>query len=367
MKIFIDASGLKEPITGLTNYSFNLLKEILLINTNIKFTVLCSKSGSKNLTKFLEKDTNVKVIYSNIPNVGPMRDLKYLNLYRIINKHDLYHCLSSYLPFFKIKTKTLITIHDLKYIKIDNLMNNRIKSFYLKFILKRSLKIADKIIAISKSTASDIKDVIGPNKKTFVVYEANTLDKKQLIEPVESNKLPKFFLCIGENRPHKNYNRVLEAYSKGYLECGEGFPDLFIAGNNVDDLKDQVIKFGIEKKVSLLGLVPNSKILWLYKNAYALLYVSLYEGFGLPLLEAMSSELPVITTNMHSTKEISGGAALLVNPESVNEISKALVEIFQNEFLRKEYIQKGLERERFFSWPKAANQTIDIYNEVNLI
>ena len=110
MKIFIDASGLKEPITGLTNYSFNLLKEILLINTNIKFTVLCSKSGSKNLTKFLEKDTNVKVIYSNIPNVGPMRDLKYLNLYRIINKHDLYHCLSSYLPFFKIKTKTLIII-----------------------------------------------------------------------------------------------------------------------------------------------------------------------------------------------------------------------------------------------------------------
>lgn len=367
MKIFIDASGLTEPVTGLTNYSLNLLKEILLVNNHIKLTVLCSKSGSKNLTKFLEKDANVSVIYSNIPNVGPLRDLKYLSLYRIINKHDLYHCLSSYLPFFKIKTKTLITIHDLKYIKIDNLMNNRIKSFYLKLTLKRSLKNADKIIAISKSTAADIEDVIGHNNKTFIVYEANTLDKEQLIKSPKSNKLPNFFLCIGENRPHKNYSRVLDAYSIGYRECGESFPNLYIAGNKVDDLKDKLKYLGIEKKVILLGLVSNSKILWLYKNAYALVYVSLYEGFGLPLLEAMSSELPIITSNMHSTKEISGEAALLVNPESVNEISKAMIEIFKNKPLRKEYIKKGIKREKFFSWPKAAKQTINIYNDENLI
>lgn len=364
MKVFVDATGLTQPVTGLTNYSINLLREILTINRDIKFTILCSKLGSNNLTDFLEKDYNVTVIYANIPNVGPIRDLKYLTLYRLINKHDVYHCLSSYLPFFNIKIKTLITIHDLKYIKINDLMDNKIKTFYLKLLLKRSLKKANRIIAISKSTASDIKEVIGANKKTSIVYEANTLERFSLSISDKESNVPNFFLCIGENRPHKNYSRVIKSYASAYFSSDKNFPELYIAGNKVDELSELITEMGIEHKVNILGMVSNKKIFWLYQNAFALVYVSLYEGFGLPLLEAMSSKLPIITSDMHSTKEISGEAAYLVNPQSIEDISKGMIEMYQNDSLRLDYIQKGIEREKSFSWSKAAKQTYDIYDNM---
>ena len=364
MRVFIDATGLTEPFTGLTNYSINLLREMVAINQDNQFTVLCSKSASSSLIDFLINDENVSVVYTSIPNVGPLRDLKYLSLYPLINKHDLYHCLSSYLPFFRIKATTLITIHDLKYLKINELMNSKLKTYYLKFILKRSLIKADKIIAISQSTASDIADIIGDNHKTAIVYEANTLDKS-LCKSFEKevNKF-KFFLCIGENRTHKNYVRVIKAYEKAYLSNKIGFPDLYIAGNKVEELSQLVDEMGLEHKVTLLGLVSNEKILWLYHHAFVFLYVSLYEGFGLPLLEAMSCGLPIITSDCHSTKEISGGAAYLVNPKSINDISEGMCVIYSNDSLRESYKAKGIDREMFFSWTKAAKATKKIYEEL---
>ena len=364
MRIFIDATGLTEPITGLTNYSSNLMKEILAINNGIKFTVLCSKSANNNQIEFLKKDPNVRVIYSSIPNVGPIRDLKYLFLYPLINKHDLFHCLSSYLPFFKIRTKTIITIHDLKYLKLKNLMSS-IKTNYLKISLKRSLYNADNIIAVSNSTASDIGEIIGLNKKTKVIYEANTLKIYPSSKEEDKKINKKFFLCIGENRPHKNYFRVIKAYFQACSESDENFPNLFIAGNKVEELDSFIKDIGIDHKVSLMGKVSSKKIFWLYRNAFALVYASLYEGFGLPLLEAMNSKLPIITSNMHSTKEISDGAAYLVDPYSIDEISGALINFYRNKNLRESLIQKGLDREKFFSWHKSAKQTYDIYQRIN--
>ena len=364
MRVFIDATGLTEPFTGLTNYSINLLREMVAINQDHQLTVLCSKSVSSSLIDFLINDENVSITYTSIPNVGPLRDLKYLSLYPLINKHDLYHCLSSYLPFFRIKATTLVTIHDLKYLKINELMNSKLKTYYLKFILKRSLIKADKIIAISQATASDIADIIGNNHKTSIVYEANTLDKSLCKNFEKEVHKSKFFLCVGENRTHKNYVRVIKAYAKAYLSNQIDFPDLYIAGNKVEELSQLVNEMALDHKVTLLGSVSNEKIIWLYQHAFVFLYISLYEGFGLPLLEAMSCGLPIITSDSHATKEISGGAAYLVNPKSINDISEGMCEMYFNDALRQTYKVKGFEREMFFSWSKTAKQTYDIYDKI---
>ena len=364
MKVFIDATGLTEPITGLTNYSIRLLQEILALNERYRFTVLCSRTASGTLIDFLINDENVVVLYTSIPNVGPLRDVKYCFLYRLINEHDLYHCLSSYLPLFRIKTTTLITIHDLKYLKLSGLIGNNLKEYYLKFILKRSLAKANNIIAISQSTAQDIADVIGCNNKTSVVYEANTLREGNYESFEKQANQPKFFLCVGENRSHKNYTRIIKAYDIAYRNRGGDFPDLYIAGNKVEELSELVHDLDLNEKVTLLGLVPNEKILWLYRHAFVFLYVSLYEGFGLPLLESMSLGLPVITSDCHSTKEISGGAAYLVDPTSIDDISRAMTEMYEDDTLRESYRIKGFSREKFFSWNKAAMETISIYERL---
>lgn len=363
MKIFIDATGITNYETGLSKYSSLFLEHVFKINNDFNYTILINNKLKKNNKIFSLKTNNVNFLIRPIKNIGPLRDIQYIFLKNIIKEHDIFHCLSSYLPIVPLGIKTIVTIHDLKYYFFPNFLNNKFKAIYLKFILKNSVKFSNRIIAISHSTLNDLEKVFKLRQKVKVIYEASTLDKKIDPLPVEYIKdKQNFLLVISENRPHKNLHRVIHAFQK--LSQKKNVPQLIIAGRGTEKLKSYLDKIGLSQKVFSVGQVSDRQIKWLYDNAVLLIFPSLYEGFGLPILEAMANGLPVLTSNMHSTKEVSDGAAFLVDPYKVDEITNGIETILKNDKLKKKLVLDGFTREKHFSWENTALETVKVYENL---
>lgn len=215
-------------------------------------------------------------------------------------------------------------------------------------VQKRRLKIVereiDRVIAVSQSTKEDLMNVSSiPKEKITVIYEGVEADFKPqqdkfIQEFKKKYNLPEsFVLAIGGIGERKNLKRIKQA-AKGY--------NLVILGETLTD-------------------IPKEELPLLYGSAKVLLYPSLYEGFGLPVLEAMACGIPVVTSNTSSLPEVGGEAAIYVEPASVDKIQAALKEVINDEQLRKDLIERGLEQVKKFSWEKCAQETAQIYRELS--
>lgn len=365
-KIFIDATGIAAVPTGLGKYSYHLIKE-LVTNEGYDFTILVQESLSAYHPIFQLKGERTRFLPTCIPVIGPLRDIGILRLHGIINRCDLYHCLSSYFPAFGVDIPSIITIHDLKYLFSPDFFHNPLKHKYYQWIVKRGIKNAKKIIAVSEATKRDIKKIGGAEEKVEVIHEAMTISPsgKGIYTGITDNfKGKPFLLYVGENRPHKNITRMIDAYQKILVRLGDGCPLFVFAGMNFDTLREKYCSSELADKLVFIGPVSDDDLVCLYEQALALIYPSLYEGFGLPILEAMSMGTPVITSNCSSMEEVAGTAALLIDPYCLDELVEAMVRVTVDQKERERLKELGIKRAAEFSWKRAANMTTEVYREV---
>jgi len=174
-----------------------------------------------------------------------------------------------------------------------------------------------------------------------------------------------YILYLGTLEPRKNVERLIEAFIQlKKKQINEKLLISGIKGWDYQSIFDKVASLGVEKEIIFSGFIPNELIPFLYNGASAFVYPSLYEGFGLPVLEAMACGVPVVTSNVSSLPEVAGDAAILINPYSVDELADGIWRILSDEELRNQCIEKGIERAKSFTWERCAMETMKAFNEV---
>jgi glycosyltransferase involved in cell wall biosynthesis len=229
---------------------------------------------------------------------------------------------------------------------------------------------ADKIITVSQNTKDDLVEMFNYNpNKIKVIYNGvdssyKLIDNKKLISEINNkyNTGENFLLYVGNIKPHKNIPVLLKALSNIDKQN-----KLVIVGKRdkaYDEIFDIIDQNNLKDRIIFTGFVPDEDLILLYNAAALFVYPSLYEGFGLPPLEAMACGTPVITSNVSSLPEVVGDAAITVDPHNIKELSKKINKILSNKDLQNKMIQRGIERAKQFTWDKTARETIKVYEDV---
>ena len=274
----------------------------------------------------------------------------------------------------------VMTVHDM----LEHMSRAREQSGFWRSmhfqLTKRVLEGASRIFAVSNFTKSEMEKLFGiPSQRIEVVY--NAIDERflhghasaadrELIAQRYQVTYP-FLLYAGRVSPHKNVVRMIEAFSalKTELARDGAFPDLklIIIGDDLSgnpDLRRTVVRSGVQNDVRFLGFVPIEVLRIFYDSAKIFVFPSLYEGFGLPPLEAMAHGTPVVTSNVSSLPEVVGNAAVLVNPENVFEIMRALHKVLMDQALRCRMKERSYQQAGRFSWEKSVRRIMDVYAQV---
>jgi len=353
MKIGIYARGISEESGGAKVYIESLIKEVTpLIQNNDELFIIHNlkkpyfRSDKKNVHEILLK-SNSKVICDFF--ISP----------KVINSLRLDVCLfpKDVIPFF-IKCKKVVTILDMGYYRPEFNAYKLVYNIYMKIMIKSSCNGADKIISISDNTKEEIKKILKINKDKI-----RTISLATYFNPNFKNtkrEKEKYIFYSGSISPRKNLIRLIKAFEK----LGDKDIQLYITGNNMWNNKKEMQLIKNNPKIKVLGLVSESELRKLYQNALLYVYPSLYEGFGLPILEAQACGCPVITSNVSSMPEVAGKGAILVNPHNVNEIANAIENVTNNKRLRKRLVKEGYKNVKKFSWKKCAKETLKVCEEV---
>jgi glycosyltransferase involved in cell wall biosynthesis len=283
---------------------------------------------------------------------------------------DLYFATDFALPPTLPRTRTAIFIHDLTYVRVPNAAVPELVG-YLNAVVPRALKRADVVIVNSEATKTDIIDIYGtpPEKIStiqFGVHPHFTPSKKPLAALRAKYSLPQqpYILTVGTVQPRKNYARLIEALA---VLRAEGIDaTLVIAGGKgwmETPIFETVARLKLEPYVRFLGYVDDSDLPALYTHAAAFAMPSLYEGFGLPVLEAMACGTPVVTSTVSSLPEAAGDAALLVDPTNIEAIADALRRIISDTRLAQELRAKGLAHVMPFTWGRTAKQLLEAFDK----
>jgi glycosyltransferase involved in cell wall biosynthesis len=321
--------------------------------------------------------------FQTVPLLDPDRTVKgYLECRTILKrlKCDLVHIPHLFWLPRNPPCPYVVTVHDL----LEHMYRARGQSGIRRslhfHLTRRVLNGAARIFAVSKFTKSEVEKLFGiPSGHIEVVYNAiderflrghATQADRQFLAERYLVTYP-FLLYAGRISPHKNVVRIIEAFSalKAELDKEGKFPDLklIIIGDELSkhpDLRRTVIRGGVQNDVRFLGFIPIEVLRIFYDAAKIFVFPSLYEGFGLPPLEAMAHGTPVLTSNTSSLPEVVGKAAMLVNPENVFEIMRALHRVLVDQALRDKLKERGYEQAKKFSWDASARQILHVYEEV---
>lgn len=286
---------------------------------------------------------------------------------------DIFVAPSSYIiPAFLPKSiKSIIFVHDLVAFLFPN--NHNKKAVLIeRMLLKRALKKATMVMTISENTKRDIVSFFNyPEEKIKIAYcsageNFKPLNKEELDAFAKETELPKnFFLAVGTLEPRKNYVNLIEAFnifSKKYSD----FHLLIVGGLGwkYEEIHEKIKKLYLQKKVHLLGYISEKSLVKLYNLSKALVFPSIYEGFGIPPLEAMKCGCPVIASYTSSIPEVVGDAGILINPGEPVEIAAAMAKIINNQNLRAELKNKSLLQSKKFSWESSAKKLLNVINRI---
>ncbi|MDD3486813.1 MAG: glycosyltransferase family 1 protein [Candidatus Moranbacteria bacterium] len=374
MKIAIDIRLIGKKRTGDEVVFFNLVKNLAKIDHANEYFLFTDRDLQKDpdlaaeIAK-LELGRNFRVVFINTPNRF-WWNLWALPRYLQKNPVDVFH--TQYIAPFWLprKIKLVLTIHDISF----NFFPQFIKSsdlFFLKNLIPRSIRRADKIITVSESEKQNIIDYYKiPEKKVKFTYNGVDFERfnRKISEEEKENvrkkySLPqKFLLYIGTMQPRKNLPVAIEATKDIAIK-------LVIPGNrnahNFDKKIDEVIGINnLQEKIIFPGWIEEEDKPAIIQMAKCFVFPSLYEGFGIPGIEAMASGTPVVASNIPVFREIFQDAALLSNPQNSEEFSQNIKKVLGNIELRNKMIEKGGETAQNFTWQKNAEKTKKIYEEL---
>ena len=287
---------------------------------------------------------------------------------------DILHCTSNTAPIW-CDIPLVLTLHDIIFLEPRDKKNKSLYQnlgyFYRRWNVPRILKKCRRIITVSDFELGNIKQKLQlPDSQLKMIYNGYN----EWFRPIESDKQQYrkyiadagYFFFLGNTDPKKNTERTLVAYAK-YLELSEVKRPLLMADLDQEYLNGIIERNGIEAirdYIVMPGYIINSDLPYIYNNAFAFLYTSLRESFGIPLLEAMACGTPVITSNKSSMPEIAGHDAILINPESSDEIALKMLQLERDTDFYQRQKAVGLERAKLFSWRKTTENLLRLYEEV---
>ncbi|MEO1163919.1 MAG: glycosyltransferase family 1 protein [Chloroflexota bacterium] len=286
---------------------------------------------------------------------------------------DLYHATDFTLPPTLPSTKTIVTVHDLSFVRVPDAASARLRA-YLNAVVPRSVRRATHVLADSQATKDDLCDLYGLQDADVTALlsgiDARYEPTKDIVELMTTrNKYSisdkPYIFSIGTVQPRKNYSRLIRAL-KIIRERGLNV-QLVIAGGKgwlEGEMYQTLDETGMREHVNLIGFVDDEDVPALYSGAECVAYVSLYEGFGFPVLEGMACGTPVVTSNVSSLPEVAGDVAIMVDPYEVEAIADAIETVLTDSDLRNDMIQRGYTHARQFTWEKSARKLHTIYRDI---
>lgn len=274
-------------------------------------------------------------------------------------KRDLLFSPVPEMPLFS-QVKSVVMVHDLIPLRFPK--KNSPLTPYFRHYIPQVCQQAEHIICNSQATADDIINFFGIKaSKITPIYLGYNHEKFKVIDNLPPKNNPPYFLYLGRHDPHKNVQRIISAFAE--FKYHNDY-QLWLAGSSdsryTPQLKQQAKELNLEAQVRFLDYVNSEDLPIIINQAQALVFPTLWEGFGFPVLEAIASGTPVITSNVSSLPEVVGDAGLLVNPLSVKEIASAMNLMAEDEGLRQELRELGLKRAKNFSWAKTAQETMAV-------
>lgn len=378
MIIGIDISSIPYK-TGVSNYTLNLVRNLLKvdkINTYKLFYSSMRLPLPQDIIELKKNHPNLQIYQFKLPPTLLQVLWNQLKLFPIeffIGKCDIFHT-SDWTQPPTLNAKTITTVHDLTPFLNQEWHHQKVITAHHNK-MKLAAKKCSKFICVSQNTKNDLLKLfpkIDP-KKIVVIYEAaeekygkfiklsKDLQQKKKEAIKKQYGLDKFILAQGTREPRKNLKRLIEAFVAFKKVNPKCHVELAIAGKygwgqDVDGIKNPSVK--------ILGFIPEKDMVALHASAICLAYPSLYEGFGLPLVKSLKVGTPIITSNVSSMPEVADSSAILVNPNSTEELTKAITKIIKSSTLRNKLKAKGLIQAKKFDWLKTAKQTLSVYQSL---
>lgn len=373
MRIGIDAHAIGARQGGNETYIRSLIKSLAEIDGDNLYTIYLTSASAA--TRWREEFTNRHKNFSVrlLPPPTPLVRVPVYLTYELFRRPvDVLHVQYTAPPFCRMPV--VATIHDLAFERLPETFTRR-GSFQLKLTVRRTAEKAARIATVSEYSRQDLLSIYKlPPEKVVVTY--NGVEPHFTPRPEVPNETPEirsrygiardFLLAVGSLQPRKNLVRLIRAYAKLRSERADFTPQLVIVGRRLwltHEIFDEVKRHRWADDVILTGYVADEDLPALYRAAKAFVYPSLFEGFGLPPLEAMACGTPVVTSGVSSLPEVTGGAALLIDPNDEQSLASALVKIVSDDLLRAQLREKGIAQAKKFTWRDAAEKTLRLYQE----
>lgn len=378
MRIGIDARFLGPIGKGLGRYTQKLIENLERVSAqggDDQYFVFLKKD---NFNEYKPKNKNFKKVLADFDWYGWQEQIGFP---RLLNKYklDLVHFPHFNVPIFYFG-KFVVTIHDLILIHFPTIRNTTLNSLFYRFkffmyriVIRAAIMRSNRIIAVSKFTKKDILKNYNsiPQEKIKVTYEA--CDDYCMLSPNKDEEIllrygiiRPYIMYVGNAYPHKNLEKLVLAFEK--LKKTKKDLKLILVGK-MDYFYSRlklVVKERKIKDVFFLGYVTDYELDTIFHNAAAYVFPSLYEGFGLPPLEAMAKGTPVISSDHPCMKEILGESAYYFNARDIDEMVRSISRVLENEELRNNLTKMGYEQVKKYSWKKMARQTIEVYKSIKL-
>lgn len=345
MKIALDGMPLVSPLTGVGHYTQELARNLAIVAPSDSFAFISPRGVLKR-----------RWWSAGLP------------VHLLRNSFDLFHGTNYEIPLWS-QRPTVVTIHDLSLLLHSEFHEKRL-TWRGRWRLPLMAKKASKIITPSTSVKTEVCEAFGVDpEKVTVTPEAPRPVFKRREDPELLRRLGidgDFILFVGTIEPRKNLRRLVEAFGR-VMHGTELTAKLVIAGGLgwlMDDFGSFIKEKGVEDRVCLTGYLEDEELCGLYSACTAFVYPSLYEGFGLPPLEAMACGAPVVTSRIASLKETVGDAARLVDPNDVEDLASAMVEMLTDGRVREHYAEAGKNHVKEFTWEQTALKTLDVYRQL---
>lgn len=371
MRVAIDIRKINE--FGVGTYIWNLVRNIAALDTSNEYLLVGS---NRNFHELGPLPANFSRFYQPASNSAWRNQLLLPILLRKCGA-NVVHFPHPECPYL-VPVKAIVTVHDCAHVRFPAADASRFRNYRLNLQMRKAIRSASHIIAVSNSTRDDLVNLFDLDcGRISVVHNAlderfaaaagnsdnaGVLERYQLKDP--------FILYSGRIRPHKNVHRLIEAFAvlKSELAADERYRNLklIIIGDELSKhqyLRLTVVRSGVQHDVRFFGFVPYPILRVFYQSAALFAFPSLYEGFGLPPLEAMANRTAVLASNTTSLPEVLEDAALLVNPENVWEIARGMKSILLDDAVRERLVEKGMRQVTKFSWKSAAKKVIEAYEQ----